>query len=138
MSDTIKVWCLLFARDLTEKNIGDIFLIECSRDSYVATLKDVVKKAREDALRDMDARHLLVWRGRNPTLCTKNALAFIRSIDFSDKEVVERLWEMDKLVLHLLGEEEVLLVERPGVAVILFSSVSNADWALKNLGVAER
>ena len=51
-----------------------------------------------------------------PTLDSENALTFLKSLDFSSEEVVEELSPLCELSPLNLGEEEVLLVERPGMS----------------------
>ena len=97
-------------------NSGDIFSIECSREADLQDVAEEVKKKLKYALEDVSLVDLAVWRGKNPTMDAENACVFVKSIDFSDNEAVERLSFMRKLAPLNLREDEVLLVERPGMS----------------------
>ena len=122
MSDTVRIWCLLFDPYLPKKNIGEIFSVSCTREADIDDLKCAVKKEWEDdpELGDVDPDNLMVWRGKDPTLDTENACIFIKSIDFCNDEVVEALCGIDELAPLKLRENEVLLVERPGMSCDLW------------------
>ena len=111
-------WCLLINHKKEPE--GTPFKVIPGHD--IADLKEKVKEKKPHDLDGIDPDRLRVWR-----CTTQNRMAFkdvhgnmwesaLKSVDFDNGNVVEQLDERDMIAnLHVLNEE-ILLVQMPGVS----------------------
>jgi hypothetical protein len=131
----IEIWCLVI--DQENKPIGSFFSV--LHAGHIADLKNEVKKAKPNALRNIDADELVVWRytNRSTVLEGENIEEKVREL-FSNEEV-EKTGETTMVAKLRIQTNEKLLVKMPGVfspssfkCATLTSVVQNDTWILRS------
>ena len=108
----MELWVLLIAHNLEVR--GEIFKVGTPRD--IDDLKKVVKEKRPNALANVDAAELTVWRCTDPTtiLDAEDAEVLSRRIrDLFSKQNVKKIGARTKIAELNILEGETLLVQLP-------------------------
>jgi len=110
---TAEIWYLLF--DDKKDLLGTPLPAEAT---HIGGLKIAIKEAAFSYLANVQAHDLVVWRCKEPLLSTQLRKVLqqgLSKIDFLDEEQVIELASGVKAASLGLGEDEVLLVQVPGV-----------------------
>ena len=111
-------WCLLF-NDKKEL----ISAPSIAKAIHIYGLKEAIKQAQSTKLQDIDAADLRVWQCKQPTLLATEEedklQEHLLKIDFDNRDQIVKFTSGTKLARLALGEDEVLLVQVPGLSPFL-------------------
>jgi Crinkler effector protein N-terminal domain len=125
-----KTWLLLVNHKF--QAIGECFLVNISGRDLIANLTKKVKKERRNALANVDAVDLTVWKSAiiiDETTTSECLAERLRNIKVDDKDTIEKVGSYVQVANLGLSDGQTLLVQLPGTSRVSSLAVFSY-WAL--------
>ena len=99
--------------------LGECFLVNTSGRDLIENLKKKVKKERRNALANVDAADLTVWKSTiniDETITSERMAEILRNINVDDKNTIEKVGSYVQMSNLGLSDGQTLLVQLPGTS----------------------